>query len=133
MQSPAVWQDSRAKSQTPGKSNTDYADTALDGQARKLRRIFSFARKTARTIATLAGAMNHIVKSICCQLETITQAARDKHNAWGVWMLAHLSAKDLYEIWFAAREMCEALNAALERAEDEERLRDHCGPKGGAA
>jgi hypothetical protein len=77
--------------------------------------------------------MKHIVNSICCQLNTITEAARDKHNASGVRMFEPISARDLQEIWYAARDLYEALDAALARADYEERVQDHCGPKGGAA
>jgi hypothetical protein len=77
--------------------------------------------------------MKHIINSICCRLNTATEAARDKHNAWGVRLFEPMSARDLQEIWYAARDLYEAVDAALERADDEKRLQDHCGPKGDAA
>jgi hypothetical protein len=76
--------------------------------------------------------MRSLINSIVGQLNTMTQAANDKPNVWGVKLFATAHSWHLREIQRAARDLCEALDAAIEGAEEKERLRDR-GPKGGAA
>jgi hypothetical protein len=53
MRSPVTRQSDRAKSHKTIKSNSDNAETPLDIQAEKLRRLYFFCHATAVTIAAL--------------------------------------------------------------------------------